>query len=98
MIYVKDYQTLGVFPDSGTFRDHLAALVGSTVIIFVEGGHSFTGLLLEVLSDRVRLMTSPPSGPHNTARCRSCKSQTCRFGSCATILIRAITAVSSNYT
>lgn len=97
MIYIKDYRSLGSYAgrEENSFERQLASLVGRPVTIFVEGGKSFTGVLIEVLDDRVRLVTSLPSAP--LPRGCPCGKKCSRFGSATTVLIRSITAVSSNF-
>lgn len=103
MIHVKDYQTLDtlVKTDFSPFRLQLQPLVGKQITVFVDSGDAghnhFTGILIEVSSDHIRLITSPPPKARNRT-CHSCSSM---GRSCATtnvhIMINHIDAIAYDY-
>ncbi len=76
-------------------------MIGKPIIVFVDSGgvsgRGFTGVLTEVLNDRIKLITSFPSAPNRSMN-RSCnKKNSSRFGTCTTIMLEHITAVTYNF-
>lgn len=99
MIYLKDYQNPLCNPSdgsvgrSGALSQELQSHIGQTVTIFTasggESGRGFTGVLLEVREDTIRLLTRPASPPGR--RCRS------HLGTITVINREAVTAFSVNF-
>jgi len=110
MIYINDYRSLNSlignkFPAPFDFRSVLTPFVGRTITVFVDIGgtshSSFTGTLIDVLSDSIKLVSKLPLKPnlniHNNGirfnRSRYCKAQGSRLGTNTYILINHITAL-----
>jgi len=76
-------------------------MIGKPITVFVNGGgvsgSGFTGVLIEVLFDSIKLITAMPSAP-NTHKNRFCKKKHCsNFGTCTTIMLNHITAITYNF-
>lgn len=107
MIYIKNYRALNSLLFSEQNNDlFLPTLIGKVITVFVDGGgvsgKGFTGILIDVLYDRIKLITSIPSAPmckqSRNNKCRHCsKKSKCNFGTNTIIMIEHITAVTYNY-
>ena len=113
MIYIKNYRTLNSFipmsqNENMSDKLQLLSLIGKTVIIFVDSGgksgKGFTGLLTEVFSDRIKLITKMPSAPVYNKNRNNCNCYYCRrrrrhsnFGINTVIMTAHITAIVYNY-
>jgi hypothetical protein len=100
LIYIKDYHSLNSLVaqhSSSTIQPVLDSLRGKTVTVFIEGGgasgNGFTGILIEVFSDRVTLITKLPNC--NMHNCRNGGNRSCGnlLGTRTVIMIDAICAV-----
>ncbi|MDR3645339.1 MAG: hypothetical protein P4M02_09735 [Clostridia bacterium] len=105
MIYIKDYQALNELVTEnerhGLFcRSLLPSLIGRTITVFVDSGGAsgagFTGILIETFSDSIRLLTAVESAPAVRMNCPRKKRNCCRCGSCTTIMLEHITAITYN--
>jgi len=107
LIYIKDYRSLNslVFqPQQSTIQMKLTTLIGKIITVFVDSGgasgNGFTGVLIEVLNDSIKLVTKLPE----MTRCNSNRSgnvfnQSCnrqhecsKLGTNTIIIINHITA------
>lgn len=95
MIHVKDYRTLEAAVPSqrgpSPLVQQLRPLIGKQITVFIDSGgccNHFTGILIEVLPDRINLITSLP--PRPGGRCRGA-------GTKCQIMLEHISAVSYNY-
>ena len=66
MIYIKDYRNLNgiaVNSQSYAFRSFLQESLGKTVTVYTTSGgasgRGFTGLLIDVFSDSLRILSNP---------------------------------------
>jgi hypothetical protein len=86
----------------------LIELIGKQVIVFVSGGgasgRGFSGVLIEVLSDRIKLITKLPPPPINKhisknffSISRSGNTKHRGLGTNTVIMIEHITAITYNY-
>lgn len=99
MIYLKDYRNPLNNPDDSSggkgnaLSRELQGHIGQTITVFTasggESGRGFTGVLLEVREDTIRLLTRPASPPGR--RCRS------HLGTITVINREAVTAFSINF-
>lgn len=104
MIYVKNYQALNELVNQNSRNscwNQLPALIGTPITVFVDSGgvsgKGFTGVLIEVLSDSIKLITSMPSAPNMRTKNSHKKRQPCKFGACTTIMLEHITAINYNF-
>lgn len=71
MIYIKDYRLVQapVHHEQNAIRSILASLIGRNITVFVDNGNAcggrFTGILIEVLSDHIKLVTRSPQMPRS---------------------------------
>jgi hypothetical protein len=103
MLYLKDYNHLNDLvaakeESPPVLNLELKSLLGKTITVFVDSGgksgNGFTGILTEVLPDRIRLITSIPGRPVNQF---SGNRQTPKQGTAAVILRDHITAITFSY-
>jgi hypothetical protein len=113
LIFIKDYRALNslLFSDQNNdllYYSQLPSLIGKPITVFVDGegvsGKGFTGILIDVLSDRIKLITSIPSAPmckknNNNNKCHHCckKKSRCNFGTNTIIMIEHIIAITYNF-
>lgn len=104
LIYVKNYQELNELVNQNStlsFRRQLSDLIGKPVTVFVDSGgasgNGFTGVLIEVFADRIKLITSLS----RCAKCTAgfpCPSKGCdAFGTGTTVMLNHITAINYNF-
>jgi len=106
LIYIKNYQALNDLVakkqnDNYIYPLELSDMIGKPITVFVNGGGAsgsgFTGILIEVLCDSIKLITAMPSAP-TIHKNRSCKKKHCsNFGTCTTIMLNHITAITYNF-
>ena len=80
-------------------------LIGKTIIVFVDGGGmsggGFTGILIEVLSDSIKLITKLPTAPnmrcHRGTGFRSRNRKQSGLGTYTEILLNHVTAFTYFY-
>ena len=107
MIFINDYRRpnlLDFAEQNSCYINELQlmSLKGKMIIVFVDSGgvsgNGFTGILVDVLSDRIRLLTSLPSAPRNNNSyrhfCEKCSQSS--FGTYTIIMIKHITAITYN--
>lgn len=70
LIYVRDYRSFGRYlqPEPpGSLAGRLCRLIGTPVTVYIcgggESGRGFSGILIEVTEECVRLVTSLPRAP-----------------------------------
>jgi hypothetical protein len=106
LIYVKNYQALNSLISENqqkviSYRSQLQSFIGKPITVFVDSGgasgRGFTGILIEVLSDSIKLVTSSPSAPGNRSGYPCKKKQHSRFGTCTTIVLEHVTAITYNF-
>lgn len=113
MIYIKDYNSLNSLVNSTqnsntTANFNLDILIGKPIKIFVNGGGAsgkgFTGILVEVLPDRIKIATKLPSPPmhkqnikNHSSKNKSCNTKYDEFGTYSVIMLEHITAIAYNY-
>ena len=114
MIYIRDYRSLNSLINNNNnssnsqnvMQSELMSLIGRIITVFVDSGSisggSFTGILIEVLSDSIKLVARPPSNS-NISNSRagynisySRKIQSSIFSTKIVILIKHITALAYN--
>lgn len=100
MIYIKNYRKINsqVFHNTqNNILQILSNLIGKTIIVFVDSGglagKGFTGILTEVLVDRIKLITELPDIPKNN---RITKKRCSNLGTSTMIMVNHITAVTYN--
>jgi len=112
LIFIKNYRAINSLlysdqNDDVLYKSQLSSLTGKLITVFVDGGgesgKGFTGILIEVLSDRIKLITGLPSAPvckksSNQPKCNHCQKKiNCNFGINTIIMIDHITAITYNY-
>ena len=102
MIYIKDYNTLNSLVSLSSnhqsmLQSELSPLVGRTVTVFVKSGgasgNGFTGILIEISSEHIKLITEIPSTPRKNMPACGRNRQYSRLGTNAVILINEIVAI-----
>lgn len=97
MIHVKDYGALEpVQPNRRSpspLLEQLRTMIGKQITVFIDSGdcnnNHFTGILIQIFSDRISLITSLPPRPGS----RGCRST----GTQCQIMLEHISAISFNY-
>lgn len=104
LIYIKNYQALNSLVNhnnSFSYWHQLPALIGKPITVFVDSGGisggGFTGILIEVLSDSIKLITDIPSAPNIQKNCSHKKRRNNKFGTYTTIMLDHITAINYNF-
>jgi hypothetical protein len=102
MIYVRDYSNIKPPLPYEQLIKRLSDHIGSCITVFTDsGGRSgcgFTGILIEVSSDSLRLITKLPAAPaRNTGNTGQSRRYECGFGTSTVIMLSHITAFSYNY-
>lgn len=70
MIYIKNYQTISSpeEPSPDGLQTELISLIDRTISVHTDNGGCVTGVLMEVLSDSIKLITKLPPVPRQTMR------------------------------
>ena len=102
MLYIDDYNHLNDLvslnqdksAQSSSFQSELSSMIGKMITVYVDHNrcNGFTGILIQVFSDRIHLITSIPNGPQN------CRIQTSKTGTIHVILLNHISALAYSYT
>lgn len=102
MIYIKDYGSLNdlVYNSNNSknvIQLKFIPLIGRTITVFVDGGSisgcGFTGVLINVLSDSIKLVTKLPIPPNNPNISCNRNFQNDSFGTKTMIMLNHITAL-----
>jgi hypothetical protein len=106
LIYIKNYQALSELvaenqKKSRSYRSQLPTFIGKLITVFVDSGGAsgsgFTGILVEILSDSIKLITAIPSVPPIRKNCHCKKNHSSQLGTSTTIMLEHITAITYNF-
>lgn len=70
MIYIKNYRMIPSPEDAppNALQTELTGLIGRKIAVYPDNGGCVTGILMEVLSDSIKLITKLPSTPGRNMR------------------------------
>lgn len=103
MIFIDNYNNLKSLVSQNinactSINSELTALIGKHITVYVDSGgtsgNGFSGILIEVLFDRIRLIASIPSKPSNQF---GNKNRCEKLGTLCVIMLNHITAFNHSY-